>query len=127
MQQDVRIRYQEALEQSNYGTIPIVTEVRGGRGGQPGRPRISIDPEWLQWAYGHRSIEGIAVYLGVGWSTVCRALLAYGITTQKADPFGTTSVIGVGSDGAPVSSPKITNDMDRLTVYVFHRKAMMGC
>jgi len=129
MQQDLRIRYQEALDQSNYGTIPIMAEIRTG--GQ-GRPKISIDPEWLQWAYGHRSVEGIAAYLGVGRSTVCSALLDYGIAAQQANPFGTAAgSTEAQNSGEPVSCLQMCTFYDNRAICanISYRKleGMMNC
>ncbi|KAH9830557.1 uncharacterized protein C8Q71DRAFT_885632 [Rhodofomes roseus] len=72
------------LDQSHHGRPVILTKVHsGGRG----RPRIVIDPTWLRWAYGHKSIAEIARFLNVHCSTVCAALLEYGITEARSNPF----------------------------------------
>ncbi|KAI0055053.1 hypothetical protein BV25DRAFT_1766853, partial [Artomyces pyxidatus] len=43
--------------------------------------------DWLAWAYGHRSVQGIAEFLGVGRSTVRNALLDYGLSQPQMNPF----------------------------------------
>ncbi|KAJ7238069.1 hypothetical protein B0H12DRAFT_1204320 [Mycena haematopus] len=54
---------------------------------QTSRPRIYIDPDFLQWAYGQRSTEGISRYLGVSRTTVRNALLEHGIAEPQPSPF----------------------------------------
>ncbi|KAJ6448497.1 hypothetical protein C8R45DRAFT_850309, partial [Mycena sanguinolenta] len=58
---------------------------------QTRRPRIYIDPEFLRWAYGQRSIASIVRYLGVGRSTVRNALLEHGIAQSQSSPFSLNS------------------------------------
>ncbi|KAI0060522.1 hypothetical protein BV25DRAFT_1807039 [Artomyces pyxidatus] len=78
------LQYSTVLDSSHHGRPTIIQEVRsGGRG----RPRIVIDPDWLAWAYGHRSVKGIARFLHVGRSTVRNALLEYGLAEPQANPF----------------------------------------
>ncbi|KAH9922362.1 uncharacterized protein B0H18DRAFT_1212604 [Fomitopsis serialis] len=80
---DIRLQYREALDQSHHGRPEIVTRAQTGR---PGRPRITIDPTWLEWAYQHRSIAGLARFLNVGRSTVRNALLEYQIAEPQQNP-----------------------------------------
>ncbi|KAJ3749811.1 hypothetical protein EV360DRAFT_97725 [Lentinula raphanica] len=51
-----------------------------------GRPRANIDPEFLRWAYTHRTTNGIADFLGISHRTVRRALLAHGIASPGNAP-----------------------------------------
>lgn len=84
MQNDVRLQYQDSLDQSHHGRPTIVETVHeGGRG----RPSIHIDPDFLRWAYSLRSTSSIARYLNVGRTTVRAALLRYGITAPQENPF----------------------------------------
>ncbi|KAK6987957.1 hypothetical protein R3P38DRAFT_3445779 [Favolaschia claudopus] len=76
MQTDVRLAYQDAVDASHHGHPVLVQSIPSDG---PGRPRIQIDPDFLRWAYGHRSTASIAQFLGVGRSTVRNAVLAEGI------------------------------------------------
>jgi len=67
MQADIRRRYDETLDESHHGHPTIVETVHTGL---RGRPQIRINPEFLQWAYNHRSVSGISRFLRVGRSTV---------------------------------------------------------
>jgi hypothetical protein len=87
MQQDIRLQYQQTLAESHHGRPTIIENIYTG---EPGRPRIYIDPDFLRWAYGHRSISGIARFLHVDCSVVRNALLDYGIVQPQADPFART-------------------------------------
>jgi hypothetical protein len=89
MQLDIRQRYQESLDESHHGHPTIIETVRTG---ERGRPHIQIDPNFLRWAYGHRSTAGIARFLNVGRSTVRNALLEYGITQPQESPFPNTTL-----------------------------------
>jgi len=84
MQTDIRQRYEEMLDASHHGRPTIVQTIRTGN---RGRPRIQIDPEFLQWAYSHRTTSGIRRFLNVGRSTVRNALLNYGIAQPQQSPF----------------------------------------
>lgn len=84
MQNDIRLQYQEALGESHHGRPVIIEQIHTG---EPGRPRIWIDPDFLRWAYGHRSINGIARYLGVTRSVVRNALIEHGISEPQQNPF----------------------------------------
>jgi len=87
MQQDIRLQYQQTLAESHHGRPTIVQNIYTG---ERGRPRIYIDPDFLRWAYGHRSTSGIARFLHVDRSVVHNALLDYGIVQPQADPFART-------------------------------------
>lgn len=81
---DVSLLYQDTLDQSHHGVPVILTEVHeGGRG----RPKIVIDRNWLEWAYGQKSISAIASFLGVHRCTVRRSLIEYGICEPLSNPF----------------------------------------
>ena len=84
MQMDIRLQYEEALDQSHHGHPTVVETVHTGR---VGRPSIYIDPDFLRWAYAHRSTSGIARFLHVGRRTVRNALLNYGIAESRDNPF----------------------------------------
>lgn len=83
MQSDIRTQYHQALDDSHQGHPVIIDTIHTGRRGQP---RIWIDPEFLQWAYLHRSTEGIAQFLGVSRRLVRNLLLAHGIAQPQAIP-----------------------------------------
>jgi hypothetical protein len=84
MQHDVRLQYQQVIDESHQGH-PVVTETV--QTGCPGRPAIQIDPQFLQWAYSLRSISGIARFLDVSWRIVCQQLLEHGIAQPQQQPF----------------------------------------
>ncbi|KAF8173207.1 hypothetical protein K438DRAFT_1426206, partial [Mycena galopus ATCC 62051] len=92
MQLDIRLEYQEAVDASHHGRPVIIQTIRSGG---PGRPRIHIDPDFLQWAYGQRPTASITRFLGVGRATVRNALLEYGIAEPQQTPSQpTTSFTG---------------------------------
>ena len=84
MQTDVRIRYQEALDMSHHGRPTIIETIFTGN---HGCPHISIDPDFLRWAYSHRTVSGIAYFLGIHRDTVRSALLEHGIVKPQENPF----------------------------------------
>jgi hypothetical protein len=84
MQDDIRLRYEQTLDDSHHGRPTVVETVRTGG---CGRPRIHIDRSFLQWAYGQRSTAGISRFLNVGRNTVRRALLDFRIAESQEDPF----------------------------------------
>ena len=84
MQSDIILQYQQILDESHHGRPTIVQTVRTGN---RGRPRIHIDPNFLEWAYGHRSTSGIGRFLNVNRDTVRNALLDYGIAESQENPF----------------------------------------
>jgi len=55
--------------------------------GGPGCPAYWIDPDFLQWAYTHRSTSAIGRFLGVSRRAVRNALLANGIAQPQISPF----------------------------------------
>jgi len=84
MQTDIRLLYEQSLDQSHHGHPTVVETVYTGR---RGRPQIRIDPAFLEWAYAHRSTAGICRFLHVGRSVVRNALLEYGIARAQENPF----------------------------------------
>ncbi|KAK7012546.1 hypothetical protein R3P38DRAFT_2550320, partial [Favolaschia claudopus] len=84
MLNDVQIQYQQALDASHHGRPTVVERVRTG---QRGRPRIEIDPQFLQFATEHRSTTGISRFLNVSRSTVRSRLLEQGLATPQPAPF----------------------------------------
>lgn len=84
MQGDIRARFRETLDESHHGRPEVITQVHTGR---RGRPRVSIDPEFLRWAYAHRSTTAISRFLNVNRDTVRNALLEYGIAQPQENPF----------------------------------------
>lgn len=84
---DVRAMYEQRTEASHNGRPEIVFQEHTGR---PGRPRTVINPDFLQWAYSHRTTSGLGHFLGVHRSTVRRRLLEYGYSSPGTDPFPRT-------------------------------------
>ena len=105
MQTDIQSQYQEALDMSHHGWPEVIHMVWMGN---QGWPRISIDPVFLEWAYAHWSISGIAQFLNVNRDTVCNALMDYGIVEPQEAPFISTST-GTSSDDSSddLLDPKI--------------------
>ncbi|KAJ7922570.1 hypothetical protein B0H13DRAFT_2409610, partial [Mycena leptocephala] len=106
MQNDVRLGYQQAVDQSHHGRPTVVEIVHTGG---PGRPATVINPDFLRWAYSLRSTASIARFLGLGRAVVRRALLEYGI----AD--GAEYLINPEQEQVPVASftgplSEISND-----------------
>lgn len=83
MQQDIRLQYEQTVEDTHHGRPVLVQTVHTGR---PGRPSYHIDREFLQWAYTMRSTASISRFLGVGRSVVRDSLLAYGIASEQEIP-----------------------------------------
>jgi hypothetical protein len=94
MQVDIRIRYQQTVDESHYGRPDVVTTVHTSK---PGRPSIHIDPEFLRWAYSQRSIAAISRFLNVGRSVVRNALLAYGIVQSQQNPFPQAEPVSINT------------------------------
>ena len=84
IQTDVHIKYQEALDSSHHGRPTIIETIYTG---DCGHPRISIDPNFLRWAYSHRTVSGIAYFLGVHRDTVRSTLLEHGIVEPQENLF----------------------------------------
>ncbi|KAJ3965215.1 hypothetical protein EV361DRAFT_974035 [Lentinula raphanica] len=73
--------------QSHHGRPEVI---RWEHTGSAGRPRATIDPDFLRWAYTHRTTNGIARFLGVSQRTVRRALLVHGIASPGNAPVAPT-------------------------------------
>ncbi|KAJ7436552.1 hypothetical protein FB451DRAFT_1061692 [Mycena latifolia] len=56
----------QALDASHHGRPTVIETVHTG---QRGRPRIVIDPQFLQFAHDHRSTSGISRFLGIARGT----------------------------------------------------------
>ena len=84
MQTDVHIKYQEALDVSHHGRLTIIETIYTGN---RGHPCILINPDFLHWAYSHRTVSGIAYFLGVHRDTVRSTLLEHGIAEPQENPF----------------------------------------
>ncbi|KAJ7017260.1 hypothetical protein C8F04DRAFT_1337844 [Mycena alexandri] len=84
MLNDVQIVYQQVLDASHHGHPTVVERVHTGR---PGRPRVVIDPNFLQFAHEHRSTSGIGRCLNVSRGVVQSALLRQGLVEPQAAPF----------------------------------------
>ncbi|KAJ3817780.1 hypothetical protein F5880DRAFT_1441008, partial [Lentinula raphanica] len=81
---DVQTFHSQRLEQSHRGRPDVLCWETNG---SAGRPRAVIDPEFLRWAYTHRTTTGIAEFLGLSRRTVRRALLEQGLVAPGNDPF----------------------------------------
>lgn len=88
MRNDIRLCYEQLLNESHSGHPSVLERVSTG---SRGRPRIVIDPEFLRFANQHRSTAAIARFLGVGTTTVRTALLQYGIASPGENPFQPTN------------------------------------
>lgn len=88
MRNDIRLRYGEVLDISHHG-FPVIMEII--QTGHRGRPQFVFNPEFLRFAYAHRSISGIARFLGVSRDTVRKALLEHGIIQPRNNPFSAYS------------------------------------
>ncbi|KAJ3817242.1 hypothetical protein F5880DRAFT_1493254 [Lentinula raphanica] len=71
-------------QESHHGHPDVLTWRHSG---SAGRPRADIDPDFLRWAYTHRSVTGIADFLGLSRRTVRRSLVEYGISRPGDVPF----------------------------------------
>jgi len=84
MQDDIRLQYNQTLDESHHGHPTVVHLVHTGA---RGRPSIAIDPDFLRWAYTHRSTSAIGRFLGVSRRVVRDALIDHGIATPQTSPF----------------------------------------
>ncbi|KAJ3860989.1 hypothetical protein EV359DRAFT_48079 [Lentinula novae-zelandiae] len=92
---DVRALHSQQVEASHHGRPELVhQESTGNRG----RPRTEINPEFLRWAYGHRTTSGISHFLGVSRATVRRRLLDNNITSPGSNPFPSHSRSSTSTD-----------------------------
>ncbi|KAJ7017993.1 hypothetical protein C8F04DRAFT_978180 [Mycena alexandri] len=84
MLNDVQVVYQQVLDASHHGHPTVVERVHTGR---PVRPRVVIDPNFLQFAHEHRFTSGIGRFLNVSRGVVWSALLRQGLVEPQAAPF----------------------------------------
>lgn len=108
MQTDIRLQYQQVLDESHHGHPSVVETVQTGR---RGRPSVQIDPQFLEWAYAHRSTSGIARFLHVGRTTVRNALLEYGIADSQVNPFVNPFVNDNVDAGTTTENENATDDL----------------
>ncbi len=87
MQEDVRLRYREVLDELHQGRTSVVTTIRTGN---RGRPRIEINAEFLRWAFRLRSTSAIARFLSVSRTRVRQEILDLGLAQPLEDPFTLT-------------------------------------
>ncbi|KAF8185877.1 hypothetical protein K438DRAFT_1836458 [Mycena galopus ATCC 62051] len=87
----------KAVDASHHGRPVIVQTIRSGG---PGRPRIHIDPDFLQWAYGQRPTAGIRV----GRTTARNALLEYGIAKPQQSPFYQPDALSASANADPTNN-----------------------
>ncbi|KAK7060964.1 hypothetical protein VNI00_000699 [Paramarasmius palmivorus] len=81
---DVRVLHERAVESTHSGYPTVVYRVySGGRG----RPRTIIDPDFLRWAYRHRTTSGISRFLGISRTRVRELLLEHEIAPPGQNPF----------------------------------------
>ena len=103
MQTDMRLQYQDILDESHHGRPALIQTIRTGH---QGHPRLVIDPDFLQWAYGHRSVSGIGRFLNVNRDTVRNALLDYGIAEPQQSNFQTSIEVDSMPDGDDTITPE---------------------
>ena len=108
MQFDIHMKYSEVLDESHHRHPDIVQRVQSGR---RGHPRISIDPDFLQWAYRHQMTTGISCFLNVSRDTVRRALIEYGIAEWQENLFQyEESFLSQDPSDATTLPPELDND-----------------
>ena len=88
MQEDVRLRYREVLEDSHQGRTSVVRTIHTGN---RGRPLIEIDPDFLRWASRLRSTSAIARFLSVSRERVRQELLHLGLAQPLENPFAAST------------------------------------
>lgn len=108
MQNDIRLQYQQAIDESHHGYPAVVETLYTG---SCGRPSIRIDPEFLRWSYSLRSIKSISLFLGVSRRTVRQQLLENGIAQPGEQPFVFSSQNSQAGEGESVNE---TGDNDLL-------------
>jgi hypothetical protein len=109
MQNDIRLQYEQAVDQSHHGHPVVIETVETGT---RGRPAYDIDPDFLRWAYSLRSTSSIARFLGVSRQTIRSALLLHGIAVPQQQP--ATLVSHNGPNNAPENISQNANDGDYL-------------
>ncbi|KAJ7939285.1 hypothetical protein B0H13DRAFT_2301047 [Mycena leptocephala] len=127
MQSDVRLQYQDSVDQSHEGRPIVIQMVYNG---SEGRPSYEIDPDFLRWAYSLRPTSSIACFFGVDRSVVRRALdndpeleADYPLMPEEEQPPHISSYTG------PLST--ITNDeLDSLLIRLrqhYRRAGLTRC
>ncbi|KAJ4481774.1 hypothetical protein C8J55DRAFT_406109, partial [Lentinula edodes] len=81
---NIRALYEQRVESSHLGRPEVVYTEYTGR---PGRPRTVINPDFLRFAYRHRTTSGLSHFLDVPRSTLRRRLLESGIASPGTNPF----------------------------------------
>lgn len=76
LQLQICLGYRHTLDTSHHGRLSAIQLAETGR---PGQPCMILDEAFLRFAYTH---QGAALV-----STICQALLDYGITEPGSDPF----------------------------------------
>ncbi|KAG8942949.1 hypothetical protein FRC04_003291 [Tulasnella sp. 424] len=84
LQQEVGQAYHASLDASHHGMPEVVRVERTGR---PGRPRIVIEPSFLERAVAYRGSSKIAKFLKLGRTKVRDSLLEYGLVQAGRNPF----------------------------------------
>ncbi|KAJ3804020.1 hypothetical protein F5876DRAFT_14301, partial [Lentinula aff. lateritia] len=115
---DIQALYNQRIESSHLGRPEVVFTETTGR---PGRPRTVIDPNFLRFAYQHRSTSGISNFLDVSHSTLRRRLLEYGIASPGANPF--PRMVGSVEDTryiSRISDEQLDSLLGRLRIH-YHR------
>ncbi|KAJ3902573.1 hypothetical protein F5879DRAFT_805174 [Lentinula edodes] len=79
----------ESIELSHSGRPEVVFTEYTGR---PGRPRTVIDPDFLRFAYRHRTTTGLSHFLDIPRSTLRRRLLENHIASPGTYPFTTNEM-----------------------------------
>ena len=104
MRNDIRTQYEMSLSTSHYGRPSVVGVLRTGR---RGRPRLVFDPNFLEWAITQRTTSRIASFLTVGRTTLCQAMLDYGLAEPGDNPF-----LPEGSISSELSESVLVSDDD---------------
>ncbi|KAJ3919188.1 hypothetical protein F5877DRAFT_12459, partial [Lentinula edodes] len=118
---DIRALHEQSIESSHSGRPEVVfTEYTG----HPGRPRTAINPDFLSFAYRHRSTSALSHFLDIPRSTLRRRLLEYGIASPGTNPFPTNgdSIPSSSSSGyiTVISDDQLDSLLGRLRIH-FHR------
>ncbi|KAJ4464195.1 hypothetical protein C8J55DRAFT_386602, partial [Lentinula edodes] len=97
---DIRALYEQRVESSHLGRPEVVYTEYTGR---PGRPRTVINPDFLRFAYRHRTTSGLSHFLDVPRSTLRRRLLESGIASPGTNPFPANGYSTGGSNEVRIS------------------------
>ncbi|KAH7871285.1 uncharacterized protein C8R40DRAFT_1030083, partial [Lentinula edodes] len=108
---DIRALYEQRVESSHLGRPEVVYTEYTGR---PGRPRTVINPDFLRFAYRHRTTSGLSHFLDVPRSTLRRRLLESGIASPGTNPFPANGYSMGGSNEVRITGIRILDGMLRL-------------